>query len=838
MIIPALPIAACFALGAALGPTDAVAVGSLSGKIQIPPKAMHILEGEGLINDASGVTAFQFALAALLTGSFSIAEAGISLVVSSIGGALIGAALVMIKRQVVLILEKASARDVTGYLLLELLLPFLAYMVAELFHVSGIIAAVVAESDESESSNDQGIELLKDVIMQLEKINNEDPQVEMNVVIENYQDRVKELYTEQLPTEQRQEVQELRALMVSIERDGLEESFRQKEIGIEGIRDKDRIGLIGTNGTGKTSLLNILAGIDSGDGDIHAIQQPNDYQIGYLSQDQTFDLDLTVVEAVFQGDTPIIKAVKNYELALLALAENGSSEAAQKKYAQAEERMNKEDAWTADTDAKIILQKLGIETLHKKIGELSGGQKKRVSLAQVLIESPDLLLLDEPTNHLDYEAIRWLESFLNSYRGAILMVTHDRYFLDRVTNRIFELSFGKLHEYKGNYEAYLLAKAERERVEVDQEEKRKQLYKQELEWMRAGVQARGTKQQARQERFHDLKENLNQVNHKGQLEIDVGAQRLGKKVLEIQDGCYQIEDNVILHEFNLLIQAKDRIGITGKNGAGKSTLLNILAGRIPLKSGVYLIGETVHLAYYTQQNEAMDPNKRMIAYLQDAAEQVQRNDGTTISVAELLERFLFPRFMHGTIIGKLSGGEKRRLYLLKLLITQPNVLLLDEPTNDLDIDTLTILEDYIQSFKGAVIAVSHDRYFLDKTMEKLLIFQGSGQIDRYFGSMSEYVTTIKDQSKKIAKIENKSLKKAIDKKEKNKLTYMEQKEWETIEAEIEVLEETAVKLTEEMNHQGDDFTTLQQLQNELTIAEKELEDKMERWEYLSEFVNN
>lgn len=604
------------------------------------------------------------------------------------------------------------------------------------------------------------------------------------------------------------------------------------------IRDKDRIGLIGTNGTGKTSLLNILAGKDSGDGDLNAIQQPNEYQIGYLSQDQTFDPNLTVVEAVFQGDTPIIKAVKNYELALIALVEDGSSEAAQKKYAQAEERMNKEDAWTADTDAKIILQKLGIETLHKRIGELSGGQKKRVSLAQVLIESPDLLLLDEPTNHLDYEAISWLESFLNSYRGAILMVTHDRYFLDRVTNRIFELSFGKLYEYKGNYETYLLAKAERERVEVEQEEKRKQLYKQELEWMRAGVQARGTKQQARQDRFHDLKENLNQVNHKSQLEIDVATQRLGKKVLEIQDGYYQIDDKVILNEFNLLIQAKDRVGITGKNGAGKSTLLNILAGRIPLMSGVYSIGETVHLAYYTQQNEAMDPNKRMIAYLQEAAEQVQRNDGTTISVAELLERFLFPRFMHGTIIGKLSGGEKRRLYLLKLLITQPNVLLLDEPTNDLDIDTLTILEDYMQSFKGAVIAVSHDRYFLDKTMDKFLIFQGSGQIDSYFGSMSEYVTTTKEQSKKVAKIENKPLKKTSDKKEKIKLTYMEQKEWETIEAEIEVLEETTSKLTEEMNRQGDNFTKLQQLQEDLTAAEKELEDKMERWEYLSEFANN
>lgn len=603
------------------------------------------------------------------------------------------------------------------------------------------------------------------------------------------------------------------------------------------IREKNRIGLIGTNGTGKTSLLNIIAGKDSGDGDVGAVQQGNDYQIGYLSQDQDFDPELTVVEAVFQGETPIIQAVKNYELALLALAEDGSSDIAQIKYAQAEERMNKEDAWTADTDAKIILQKLGIETLHKKMGELSGGQKKRVSLAQVLIESPDLLLLDEPTNHLDYEAISWLESFLTNYRGAILMVTHDRYFLDRVTNRIFELSFGKLHEYKGNYESYLLAKAERERVEIEQEVKRKQLYKQELEWMRAGVQARGTKQQARQERFHDLKENLHQVNHKDQLEIDVATQRLGKKVIEISAGDYQIEDQKILDKFNLLIQANERIGITGKNGAGKSTLLNILAGRIPLESGTYSIGETVHLAYYTQQNEAMDPNKRMIAYLQDAAEQVQRSDGTTISVAELLERFLFPRFMHGTLIGKLSGGEKRRLYLLKLLISQPNVLLLDEPTNDLDIDTLTILEDYIQSFKGAVIAVSHDRYFLDKTMEKLLVFQGEGNIDTYFGSMSDYVTRNKETTKKAAKIEPKEITAPL-KKEKTKLTYMEQKEWSTIEAEIEFLEEKKTKLTEEMNHQGDNFTKLQQLQTELLNLETELEEKIERWEYLSEFAEN
>lgn len=603
------------------------------------------------------------------------------------------------------------------------------------------------------------------------------------------------------------------------------------------IHEKDRIGLIGTNGTGKTSLLNIIAGVDSGDGDKQTVQQPGDYQVGYLSQDKQFDPELTVAEAVFQGDTPILKAVKNYELALAALDTDGMNEKVQKQYSQAEEQMNKVDAWTADTNAKIILQKLGISTLHKQIKELSGGQQKRVTLAQVLIESPDLLLLDEPTNHLDYEAIEWLENFLTGYRGAVLMVTHDRYFLDRVANRIFELSFGKLHEYKGNYEAYLLAKAERERVEVDQEVKRKRLFKQELEWMRAGVKARGTKQQARIDRFTDLKENLHQVNQKGQLEVDITTQRLGKKVLEIKDGSYEIEQKKLLDSFNLLIQARDRIGITGKNGAGKSTLLNILAGRLALDSGIYSIGETVRIGYYTQQNEDMDPNKRMISYLQEAAEEVETSDGSTIGVAELLERFLFPRFMHGTTIGKLSGGEKRRLYLLKLLISQPNVLLLDEPTNDLDIDTLTILEDYIQTFQGAVIAVSHDRYFLDKTMDKLLVFQGNGKIEVYFGNMSQYLEQTKQTEKQSSKPTEKVVK-TTEKKEKIKLTYMEQKEWDTIEEEIAQLEEKLEALTEEMNHQGEDFVRLQELQTEVTKTETLLEEKMNRWEYLSEFAEN
>ncbi|WP_033628047.1 ATP-binding cassette domain-containing protein [Enterococcus faecium] len=602
------------------------------------------------------------------------------------------------------------------------------------------------------------------------------------------------------------------------------------------VHEKDRIGLIGTNGTGKTSLLNIIAGIDSGDGDRQTVFYPTDYRIGYLSQAAEFSDELTVLQAVFQGNSPLIQTVRAYEEALIELGENGEDPDVQKRYAKAEEQMNKEDAWTTDTNAKIILQKLGISELDKKISTLSGGQKKRVSLAQVLIDEPDLLLLDEPTNHLDYEAIEWLENYLKQYRGALLMVTHDRYFLDRVANRIFELSFGKLYEYKGNYEAYVLEKAERDRVEVEQEEKRKRLYKQELAWMRAGVQARGTKQQARINRFEDLKENLYQVNQEDDLELNLATQRLGKKVLEIKDGSYRINDQTLLEHLDLLIQSRERLGITGKNGAGKSTLLNILAGRIPLDSGTMSIGETVHLAYYTQENEEMAPDKRMIAYLQEAAEEAKTADGSQIGVAELLERFLFPRFMHGTLIGKLSGGEKRRLFLLKLLIQQPNVLLLDEPTNDLDIATLTILEDYFRSFPGAVITVSHDRYFLDKVAGKLLVFQGNGKQELYYGNMSSYLLKQKETQQPAEKAKPKIQSK--EPAEKKKLSYMEQKEWETIEDEIAELEEKISLLQEEMNHQGDNFTRLQELQNDVSETEAQLEEKMARWEYLSEWVED
>lgn len=608
------------------------------------------------------------------------------------------------------------------------------------------------------------------------------------------------------------------------------------------IHTNDRIGLIGINGTGKTSLLNVLAGKDTFDSG--EMKHPHDFTTSYLSQTTAFKGEDTVAEAVFTGESPILRAVHQYELALKELEADGQNPQVQKRYIQAEELMNKEDAWTADTNAKTILQKLGISDISQKIKDLSGGQEKRVALAQALIQEADMLLLDEPTNHLDYKAIQWLESYLKQYRGAILLVTHDRYFLDKVTNRIFELSFGKLYEYRGNYQVYLEQKSEREALELTAEHKRKQLYKQELDWMRAGVQARGTKQRARIGRFNELKDNLNQYQEKAQVDINFGTTRLGKKVIEAKNISLTMGNQCLLKDFNLLIQANERLGITGKNGSGKSSLLNVLAGKLTPDSGVVTLGETVKLAYYTQQTEEIPEDVRIIKYLQDVAGEVRTATDGVVSIPDMLERFLFPRSSHGTLIRKLSGGEKRRLYLLKLLIAQPNVLLLDEPTNDLDIDTLTILEDYLNDFEGAVIAVSHDRYFLDKTMKKLLVFQGNGKILEYFGSMSDFL----EKNESLAHdFEEKQYKKPEKKQTvqnskkttvKTKLTYMEKKEWDVILTEIDELEQELEKLQEEMNLQTSDFEKLHLLQTQVDEIEEKIAYKLDRWEYLSEFAED
>ncbi|HIW71864.1 MAG TPA: ABC-F family ATP-binding cassette domain-containing protein [Candidatus Levilactobacillus faecigallinarum] len=605
------------------------------------------------------------------------------------------------------------------------------------------------------------------------------------------------------------------------------------------INEHDRIGLIGVNGSGKTSLLNTLAGINNDQ--TGTLTTPKDYTIGYLTQKPALDESLTVMDAVFSGNQSVFVTIRRYEAALAAYGEHPEDEKAQKRYLDAEAQMNEEDAWTAESDVKTILTQLKITDLSQSIKTLSGGQVKRVGLAQVLIQSPDLLLLDEPTNHLDFDSIAWLQQYLSSYKGALLVVTHDRYFLDQIANQIWELDFGKLYQYPGNYQAYVQEKAERVSQEADAEQKSQRLYQQELAWMKAGAKARSTKQNARINRFHELAAQQGTRQVQQNVAISLGQQRLGKKVIELKDATLTLGDHLILKDFSDLIQGGERIGISGENGAGKSSLLNVIAGKLPLDSGIIDVGETVKLAYYTQQIEPIPEDKRMINYLSEIGQHVTDKAGNSVSVTELLEQFLFPRFMHGTLIRKLSGGEKRRLYLLKLLMEQPNVLLLDEPTNDLDISTLTVLEDYIAQFAGTVITVSHDRYFLDKVADRLLIFDGNGQIERYSGQFSDYLAAAQEASKvkpAKAKVATKPAADAApaEPKKKVKLTYAEQKEWEGIEGEIDSLETQKADVQEAMNQNGANYDKLADLQAQLDDLDKQLDAKVARWEYLSEYA--
>lgn len=606
--------------------------------------------------------------------------------------------------------------------------------------------------------------------------------------------------------------------------------FRQLSFSIS---EKERIGLIGINGTGKSSLLKILAGKDQADdGELIA---PSDYRIAYLPQEPDLKEQLSVMDQVFSSEAPIIQLIKEYEKTLKKLEQSASEEWTERLFSL-QKQMDTLDAWDASTEAKIILSKLGIQQYDQKIGELSGGQKKRVALAQVLIETPDLLILDEPTNHLDFETIQWLQDYLGKYKGAILLVTHDRYFLDGVTNRILELDSGNIYSYKGNYQAFIEAKAQREEQEVLAEEKRKNLYRRELAWIKRGAKARSTKQKARIERFQHLEDQLGKVPKRDQVQMGLKGSRLGKQVLELKSATKSFEGKMILQDFDLLIKPGDRIGIVGKNGSGKSTLLNILAGKISLDEGELLQGQTVKIAYYTQERVDMDENKRMIAYIREAAEVVTTNEGEQISVAQMLERFLFPMHSHGTLIKKLSGGEKRRLYLLKLLMTAPNVLLLDEPTNDLDTETLTVLEDYLDEFPGVVITVSHDRYFLDKTSEQLLVFKGEGEIDFYYGSYSDYLKKLAQIERESEPKQEKRIEQVKPQEQKKKMTYMEKKEWEEIEDKITDTEEEVQKLEQELEQCGSDFEKAQKLMEEIETLNAKLEHFIERWTYLSELA--
>ncbi|GFZ88059.1 ABC transporter ATP-binding protein [Paenibacillus marchantiophytorum] len=618
------------------------------------------------------------------------------------------------------------------------------------------------------------------------------------------------------------------------------------------VNEKQRIGLIGVNGTGKSTLLKLLAGLETADRGklVHA----NHFRVEYLPQNPEFDPNSTVLEQVFHGDTPLMKTLRDYELALAELELDAANEKKQSRLFAAQSRMDEQGAWEASTLAKTVLMKLGISQFDKPVGQLSGGQRKRVAMARVLIQPADLLILDEPTNHIDNETAIWLEEFLGKWRGALLLVTHDRYFLERVTNRMLELDRGKIYSYEGNYESFLEKKAERMESEASSEDKRQNLLRRELAWLRRGAKARTTKQKARIHRAEDLRDH--KVDGPGEkMDMALAGSRLGKKVMELEAITKAFESGKpLLSGFSYIVMPRDRLGIIGPNGSGKSTLLNMLAGRIQPDSGTIETGTTVKLAYYTQENVEMDEKMRVIEYIKEAAEVIRTSDGESISASQMLERFLFSPTLQWSPIGKLSGGERRRLYLLRTLMGEPNVLLLDEPTNDLDIQTLTILEDYLDQFPGAVITVSHDRYFLDRTVSHLFAFDGNGRIEPYIGNYSDYLEEKREEEeaeqarKEI--IRNASAAKSApsaanttpttsnssSSNRPKKLSFKEQKEWDEIEGTIAALEDKAASLKQQIESAGSDFDRVRDLYEQEQQTTADLEAAMERWTYLSELV--
>lgn len=622
-----------------------------------------------------------------------------------------------------------------------------------------------------------------------------------------------------------------------ISAESLSKSFCEKNLFEDvsvGIDEGEKIGIIGINGTGKSTLLKVLAGIENADSG--KIIRSNKAVIEYLPQNPVFESNISVLQQIYKGDSPVMSLLREYENILNKLEKNPNDILLSDQFISLSQKMDQLKAWSIESEAKTILSKLGINDYSAIVGTLSGGQRKRVALASTLISPSDILILDEPTNQLDNETIDWLENHLVNIRGALIMVTHDRYFLQRVCNRIIEIDCGHLYSYQCSYEKYLELKVEREESELASQRKQKSLFRKELDWMNQGAKARSTKQRARIERFEQLK-NTKAIQNDSNIEISVGMTRLGKKIIELENIGKDFNNKTLINELNYNLLRDDRIGIIGQNGTGKSTLLKIIAGHLQPDRGFVHIGDTVKIGFFRQENDDINENIRVIEYIRSEAEFINSNEGQ-VSASQMLEKFLFPPAVQWQLISKLSGGEKRRLYLLKILMGAPNVILLDEPTNDLDIATLSILEEYLNDFEGAVIAVSHDRYFLDRVVDKLFIFEGNTKIKRFEGNYLEYYEATQTKIAVSNEITKKSQKSELKNDENNtrqlKFTYREQKEFDTIDEVISTIEAHIAKTAVEINESASDYEKLQ----ELFVIKEELEQKlacaMERWVYLNE----
>lgn len=615
-----------------------------------------------------------------------------------------------------------------------------------------------------------------------------------------------------------------------------------KEISLA-IEEGDKIGIVGVNGTGKSTLLRTIAGAATADQG--TITTMRNMQLEYLTQDKTFQPENTVLMEVFKGEQPIMQALRDYEMALAENQLHPDDVSSQKRIMQQSQRIDELGGWQMESDAKTILTKLGLSDFSAKAGELSGGQQKRLALATALIHPCDLLLLDEPTNHLDSETIIWLEEYLHQLKGAMLLVTHDRYFLDRVAGKILELDKGKAYMYTGNYTDFLESKASREEREEGEERKRQNLFRNELAWMRRGAQARSTKQKARIERFEELK-NRKVDGGNAAVEIGLGGSRLGRMIIELENVCYAVEGEKIIEDFSYVILRNDRVGILGPNGSGKTTLLNIIAGKLAPTSGTVAIGQTVKIGYFAQTNAAMDERLRAIEYIREAAHFITMADGTKLSASQLMETFLFSSELQWTPIGKLSGGEKRRLFLLRILMSEPNVLLLDEPTNDLDLQTLAILEGFIDNFNGAIVFVSHDRFFVDRLAQKVFVYEAGGRLRQYPGGYSYYKAEEEREvaAKEALLAQAKPKPKAVEAapgyaKEKaapQRLNFKEQREYGEIEAVIASAEGALKVVRLQMAENATDYGRLNDLAKEAECLEEKIEKLMERWAYLEEIA--